>query len=95
MRKITFMLALFMVSLCSVTAWAAEREMPTAPATTLTSGGKYYLYNVDAELYTTSAFKPDTVFISQEEGESSYTIVFWYAAWSQKQGQGMGNDYKV
>lgn len=95
MRKITFMLALFMVSLCSVTAWAAEREMPTAPATTLTLGGKYYLYNVDAELYTTSAFKPDTVFISQKEGESSYIIDFWYAAWSQKQGQGMYNDYEV
>lgn len=95
MKKITFMLALFMASLCSVTAWAAEREMPTAPATTLTSGGKYYLYNVDAELYTTSAFKPDTVFISQEEGESSYTIVFWYAGWSQKQDQGMYDDYSV
>lgn len=51
MKKITFMLALFMVSLCSVTAWAAEREMPTAPVTTLTSGGKYYLYNVDADVF--------------------------------------------
>ena len=51
MKKITFMLALFMASLCSVTAWAAEREMPTAPAATLTSGGKYYLYNVDADCF--------------------------------------------
>lgn len=95
MRKITFMLALFMVSLCSVTAWAAEREMPTAPATTLTSGGKYYLYNVDTELYTTSPFKPDTVFIRQEEGKSSYIIEFWYAGWEQKQDQGLYDDYTV
>lgn len=79
MRKITFMLALFMVSLCSVTAWAAEREMPTAPATTLTSGGKYYLYNVDAvgcfNPYTT--FLPDTIRINQVEGTDLWDLYMY------------------
>lgn len=79
MRKITFMLALFMVSLCSVTAWAAEREMPTAPVTTLTSGGKYYLYNVDAvgcfNPYTT--FLPDTIRINQVEGTDLWDLYMY------------------
>lgn len=79
MKKITFMLALFMASLCSVTAWAAEREMPTAPATTLTSGGKYYLYNVDAvgcfNPYTT--FLPDTIRINQVEGTDLWDLYMY------------------
>ena len=73
------MLALFMVSLCSVTAWAAEREMPTAPVTTLTSGGKYYLYNVDAvgcfNPYTT--FLPDTIRINQVEGTDLWDLYMY------------------
>lgn len=80
MKKITFMLALFMASLCSVTAWAAEREMPTAPATTLTSGGKYYLYNVDAGLYlhggTSLSLQPDTTFLALAD-DGSWDICFW------------------
>lgn len=74
MKKITFMLALFMASLCSVTAWAAELEMPTVPATTLTSGGKYYLYNVDAEGFLNKKYKPETVLIEQKTGENLFYI---------------------
>lgn len=80
MRKITFMLALFMVSLCQVTAWAAEREMPTAPATTLTSGGKYYLYNVDAGKFLIPSrdrgYEPDTIYIHQTEQENKWAISY-------------------
>ncbi len=81
MKKITFMLALFMASLCSVTAWAAEREMPTAPATTLTSGGKYYLYNVDAGLFHagigTLSLQPDTLFVVQNTNNNLWALCAW------------------
>ena len=75
------MLALFMASLCSVTAWAAEREMPTAPATTLTSGGKYYLYNVDAGLFHAAigalSLQPDTLFVLQGTEDNSWEFLVW------------------
>lgn len=80
MKKITFMLALFMASLCSVTAWAAEREMPTAPVAPLTSGNGYYMYNLDAGLYNNRAgeisLKPDTIFLSQDNN-GNWALLYW------------------
>lgn len=78
MKKITFMFALLLASLCSVTAWAVEREMPTVPTTTLTSGGEYYLYNVDAEVflkpYRYKSNLPGIVYLNQHEGENLWAI---------------------
>ncbi len=45
-------IAICLASMCSLTAWAAERETPTMPAgVTPESGQTYYMFNTDAELF--------------------------------------------
>ena len=72
-----FLLALLMASVSSIHAWAAEREMPTVPSSSLVSGGKYYFYNVDAESFlkgTQQKYKPDTITIEQKSGENVFYL---------------------
>lgn len=49
-QKLLSLLSLFVVALCSQNLWA-ESVAPTLPAVNLESGGQYYLYNVEAELF--------------------------------------------
>jgi hypothetical protein len=45
MKKIVSLVLAFMASLCTLTAWAAEREAPTVLANSApVSGQEYYLY---------------------------------------------------
>lgn len=55
MKRITSLFFVFLTSLCSLTAWAAEREAPTVPANSApVSGQEYYLYNVESQLFLSS-----------------------------------------
>lgn len=55
MKRITSFLFVFLTTLCSLTAWAAEREAPTVPANSApVSGQEYYLYNVESQLFLSS-----------------------------------------
>ena len=55
MKRITSLIFVFLTSLCSLTAWAAEREAPTVPANSApVSGQEYYLYNVESQLFLSS-----------------------------------------
>lgn len=55
MKKITSLVIALVVSLCSLTAWATEREAPTVPANTApVSEQTYYLYNVERGLFLSS-----------------------------------------
>lgn len=55
MKRITSLFFVFLTSLCSLTAWAAEREAPTVPANSApVSGQEYYLYNVENQLFLSS-----------------------------------------
>lgn len=55
MKRITSLFFVFLTSLCSLTAWAAEREAPTVPANSAPiSGQEYYLYNVESQLFLSS-----------------------------------------
>lgn len=55
MKRITSLFFVFLTTLCSLTAWAAEREAPTVPANSApVSGQEYYLYNVESQLFLSS-----------------------------------------
>lgn len=52
MKKITSIILALVASMCSLTAWATEREAPTMPASVSPESGQtYYVFNTDAELF--------------------------------------------
>ena len=81
MKKMyVFLLALLMASVSTIHAWAAEREMPTAPVAPLVSGKGYYMYNLDAGMYNrkvnTISLNPDTIFLSQDKN-GKWALLYW------------------
>lgn len=90
MKKISSLVLALVASLCSFTAWAAEREAPTMPANVIPeSGQSYFIFNTDAELflsaYNALSAEGAQIQITITEGRGAQLIIGSYTLWTYYQ----------